>query len=176
MTTTEQRIIEATIKWIANNDYRDLSLRKLAQQIDMTTGALYKYFDSKEDLLFHASIALSQQIADQLAPDQSQSTRDQLLSIAKNLCKLCKKQPNVIDFLFFNPTLAQFYSHPTKQFAFYNTVMELSERVNPGILADQQFFNQIWSFIHGYSLLIIHHVARYDPRMVETTLDQLTRA
>ena len=46
-------------------------------------------------------------------------------------------------------------------------------RSNQGGITDQQFFTQIWSFIQGYSLLILKEVADYDPNLVELTLDEM---
>ena len=52
-------------------------------------------------------------------------------------------------------------------------VMGLVHQVNQGGITDQQFFTQIWSFIHGYSLLILKKVVDYDPNLVELTLDEM---
>ena len=58
-------------------------------------------------------------------------------------------------------------------FEFYDLVMGLVHQVNQGGITDQQFFTQIWSFIQGYSLLILKEVADYDPSLVELTLDEM---
>ncbi|MCD7113606.1 hypothetical protein LTY22_08800 [Limosilactobacillus agrestis] len=41
-------------------------------------------------------------------------------------------------------------------------IQRLAQQVNLGILNDRQFFEQLWSFIQGYSLLIKNDVTTYD--------------
>lgn len=47
MDNTQDKIIQATLDWIQKDDYKKLSMRKLAAKIGMTTGAIYKYFQNK---------------------------------------------------------------------------------------------------------------------------------
>lgn len=175
MDSTEDKIISATIKWIKYDDYEKLSMRKLAAKIGMTTGAIYKYFPNKEELFYQVSIKLSQQLAEGLMVDQIISAKVQLLSIAGKLCLLSQKQPQLVNFLFFNSSLKNFYHNTNHDFEFYNQVMELVHQVNQGGITNQQFFTQIWSFIQGYSLLILKGATNYDSTLVERTLNEMIR-
>lgn len=78
-----------------------------------------------------------------------------------------------MDFLFFNPTIIQVYQTENDDFNFLKEIKNLAQQVNPGILNDQQFFEQLWSFIQGYSLLIKNGVTTYDPQVVKVTLSQM---
>lgn len=49
-TSTEQKIIDNAIQMIDHDGYQNLSLRKLAKQSNMTTGAFYKHFKNKDEL------------------------------------------------------------------------------------------------------------------------------
>ncbi|WP_225420850.1 TetR/AcrR family transcriptional regulator [Limosilactobacillus reuteri] len=109
MKTTKEKIIQTAIEWIITDDYTNLSMRKLANKFGMTTGALYKYFKNKKELFYQVSIRLYQQVAKQLVIDSEISAEDKLLSIANGLCTLSQKQPKLINFLFFNPSLNEFY-------------------------------------------------------------------
>ena len=53
--------------------------------------------------------------------------------------------------------------------------MDLVQQVNQGGITDQQFFTQIWSFIQGYSLLVLNGATNYDPALVERTLNEMIR-
>ena len=170
---TQDKIIQATVEWIKTDDYKNLSMRKLATKIGMTTGAIYKYFQNKNELFYQVSIKLSQQFAEQLITTSESSPKDELLSLANKFCKLSQEQAKLINFLFFNSSLQNFYQHANHDFKFYDQVMRLVHQINSGGVTDQQFFTQIWAFIQGYSLLIINGVAEYEPILVEKTLNEM---
>lgn len=69
--------------------------------------------------------------------------------------------------LIFYPSLNNFYQNTNHDFQFYDQVEELVHQVNQGGITDQQFFTQIWSFIQGYSLLILNGATNYDSTLVE---------
>lgn len=172
---TQDKIIQATREWVENDDYKNLSMRKLAAKIGMTTGAIYKYFQNKDELFYQVSVKLSQKFAEQVITTPEDSAKEELLSLANQFCQLSKEQPKITNFLFFNSSLKSFYQNTNHDFEFYDQVMELVRQVNQKGITDQQFFMQIWSFIQGYTLLILNGVTNYDPALVERTLDEMIR-
>jgi AcrR family transcriptional regulator len=170
---TQNKIIQATIEWIETDDYKNLSMRKLAAKIGMTTGAIYKYFQDKDELFYQVSVKLSRGFAEQLIAISKSLAKDKLLSIAGKFCQLSQQQSKLVDFLFFNPSLNNFYQNNNRDFELYDQVIELVHQVNQGGITDQQFFTQIWSFIQGYCLLIINGITNYDPALVERTLNEM---
>lgn len=175
MDNTQNKIIKATIEWIKTDDYGNLSMRKLAAKIRMTTGAIYKYFQNKDELFYQVSMELSQQISEELSSDSKCTPKATLISLAENLCELSQKQPKLVNFMFFNSSLDKFYRNMNHDFKFYDQIMTLVHRVNRGGITDQQFFMQIWAFIQGYSLLILNRVTNYDSNLVKRTLDEMIR-
>lgn len=99
---------------------------------------------------------------------------DQLLKIAQGFCELFRISSNQIDFLFFNPIVINAYQQANQDFPFLTMTRNLAFQVNPGKLPNEDFFNQIWSFIQGYAFLIKNQVTNYDPDLVKTTLLELT--
>lgn len=172
--STEQKIIDNTIKLIGQEGYQKISLRKLTKQSNVTTGAFYKHFKDKNELFYRVSLILSQKIVDYLQVESKENPLKQLLKIAQGFCKLFKTNPQQMDFLFFNPTVIKVYQQDSHDFSFLTLVRNLAVQVNPGQLTDEDFFNQIWAFIQGYALLIKKRVTDYDPKLVETTLLALT--
>ncbi len=172
---TQDKIIQATREWVENDDYKNLSMRKLAAKIGMTTGAIYKYFQNKDELFYQVSVKLSQKFAEQVITTPEDSAKEELLSLANQFCQLSQEQPKITNFLFFNSSLKSFYQNTNHDFEFYDQVMELVRQVNQKGITDQQFFMQIWSFIQGYTLLILNGVTNYDPALVERTLDEMIR-
>lgn len=175
MDKTQDKIIQATVEWVENDDYKNLSIRKLAAKIGMTTGAIYKYFRNKDELFYQVSVKLSQEFAEQVITTPEDSAKEEILSLANQFCQLSQEQPKITNFLFFNSSLSNFYQNTNHDFKFYDQVMELVWQVNQKGITDQQFFTQIWSFIQGYSLLILNGVTNYDQSLVERTLDEIIR-
>lgn len=169
---TEQKIIDNTIRMIDQAGYQNISLRKLAQQFNMTTGAFYKHFKNKEELFYRTSIVLSQQVADSLKTANG-GAFEQLLTITQGFCKLFQTNPKQMEFLFFNPTVINAYRHSNQAFPFLVMVRDLASQLNPGKVSNDQFFNQIWSFIQGYALLIKNQVTSYNANLVKITLLEL---
>lgn len=169
----EDRIIAATLAEIAAVGYQQLSLRKLANRLKMTTGAIYRHFRDKEELFYRATVVLSQRVAAALPDDQGMSAFERLLTVAQRFCQLVQEQPQLMDFLFFNPSLTTVYQQEQTDFSFLRLVRELSDQVNPGALTNPQFFTQLWAFIQGYALLIKNGVTSYRPEVVRLTLNQL---
>ncbi|MRN07702.1 TetR/AcrR family transcriptional regulator [Lactobacillus sp. 0.1XD8-4] len=169
----EDQIIKVTINFIRTNGYQTVSLRKISQAAGVTTGAFYKRFKNKDVLFYRTAMILSQQFVTKFAINNELSAFDQILQIAQQFCKEFQEQPQVMDFLFFNPTIIQVYQADKDDFSFLQMIQHLAQQVNPGILNDQQFFEQLWSFIQGYSLLIKNGVTTYEPQVVKVTLSQM---
>lgn len=169
----EEKIIKATINFIRTNGYQTVSLRKISQAAGVTTGAFYKRFKNKDVLFYRTAMILSQQFVTKFAINNELSAFDQILQIAQQFCKEFQEQPQVMDFLFFNPTIIQVYQVDKDDFSFLQMIQHLAQQVNPRILNDQQFFEQLWSFIQGYSLLIKNGVTTYEPQVVKVTLSQM---
>jgi len=169
----EEKIIKATINFIRTNGYQTVSLRKISQAARVTTGAFYKRFRNKDVLFYRTAMILSQQFVTKFAINNELSAFNQILQIAQQFCEEFQKQPQVMDFLFFNPTIIQVYQADKNDFSFLQMIQRLAQQVNPGILNNQQFFEQLWSFIQGYSLLIKNGVTSYDPQIVKVTLSQM---
>lgn len=170
---TESKLIQRTIKLINQQGYQDLSLRKLTQAIGLTTGAFYKHFKSKDELLKKASKQLSSNFIARLPLRQGQSAKEQLLIIAKYFCVEFVRQPKAMDFLFFSPIVSQAYQAKTSDYPFLNKVKKLITKIkSSNKLSNQQLFLQVWSFIQGYAYLIKNHITNYDAFLVEQTLNK----
>ena len=169
---TDEKIIDETIKFIRDNDYQQLSLRKISKKAGLTTGAFYKHFKNKDELFYKTSVKLSEQIFEEIDVNQEEAASEQLLQIAKKFCQLFQTKTKIMNFLFFNPSLIKIYQESSKEFPFLKISQNLAYQINNGPLDNEQFFNQIWAFIQGYALLIKNQVTTYDSQLIETTLKQ----
>lgn len=169
---TEDKIINQTISIIDEEGYENLSLRRLTKALNLTTGAFYKHFSSKEALFKQSAQELSKKFIQSVNLSDKDSAETQLLKIAEQLCKEFKLHPKRMKFLFFNPAINFVYSaQETSQFQFLNKVKTLIRKIDAS--REQELFIQIWSFIQGYSYLISNNIAEYDMNLIKTTLSEL---
>lgn len=171
--TTEQDIIHVTIEMIKRDGYKDLSLRKVASETGLTTGAIYTHFKNKEELFYKTSLQIHQSISNKFDLNINESAYERLESVVQTLCQLFEEEPNEMEFIYFNPTLVKAYQNHSADFPFIKLTRSISDQANPGSLNDQQFFYQIWSFIQGYGLLIKNGSVHFDAHMTSVTIQQL---
>lgn len=172
-TDTARQITEAAIKTICQHGYQSISLRKLAGQLGLTTGAVYKHFANKDELFYQCSRTLYQQLQDQLQLTDDQGPFNQLLEVVTTMCHLFADRPLTMEFLFFCPSLISAYQHKGNSFPFLKLTRELCHQVNPGRVSDEQLFIQMWSFVQGYGLLLTNGTTTFDQEMIQTTVYQL---
>jgi len=177
---TKNNIINSTIKIIDNSGYNNISLRKLVKELNLTTGAFYKHFSTKEQLFSEVTVELSQHIADNSY--NSLNTNDvpekQILQLAYSFLEQYQKHPHIMDFLFFNPTSQNTISDSTVDFAYLNLINHLITEliVNKHLRKDKNtLFLQLWSFIQGYGSLIKNQSVQLDKNLIETTLNDLLK-
>lgn len=177
---TKEKIIHLTITEISNNSWENFSLRQVLRKLGLTTGAFYKYFESKDDLFKIISIEISQNIYQTILPTvrQQNSPQEQLLQLGKQLLFYFEKQPNLINFLFFNPSINSLYqaTNPEQEhFQLYNLTVTIINNLLPQKTPAQrqEFLIKIWSFIQGYGFLIKNKVVAFDSELLKQTLNQL---
>lgn len=172
--TTEQRIIMESVKFIQQYGDKQLSLRKIASKMNMTTGAVYMHFKNKNELLERVAHQIYKDILSRIDLDMNQSPYHQLLALTKGLLELFESAPNEMNFIFFNSNLQNAYQNENDDLPFFVLIRKLTHQVNPGYLSDRQFFCQIWAFIKGNALLIKNGVVNYDDHLIVTTMKQIT--
>lgn len=174
MKLTDQDIIEATIEWIDKDGYKNFSLRKLAQKLQITAAAIYKHFKNKNELFAAATKQLSADFINHLPVEDTQTSKERLLTIAQHFCQQFEEKTNLMDFLFFNPqALLALNPQNADKYPFLKEVKGLIHAVNRGEVDDQALFIKLWSFIQGYALLIKNHIADYNSELVSSSLKEL---
>ncbi|CAM3111344.1 TetR/AcrR family transcriptional regulator [Leuconostoc rapi] len=171
MKNTKSLILNTTIEWISEKDYREISLRTLTNSIGITTGAFYKHFNNKEDLYYQVSILLSQELTERLNLDITADPTSELLKVAEQICLLFQNEPYLMAFIMLN----QSNNLDRQNFVFLDAINKLIQRVNPtkNEQSNKALFIQLWSFIQGYGALIKNGVTNYDRGLVKNTLYKL---
>lgn len=177
---TEQKIILLTIDLINEGGVEQISLRNLAKQLGLSTGAFYKHFANKNDLWLVVTKQLSKNMSLELAPilQKKYDSKTKILEIAKVMLLKFQTNPNLMDFLFFNPTSKSDLNLHSTEFNFLKIMNDLVSNLiteNKLIIDKQTLFIQLWSFIQGYGLLIRNHATTFDEELVAQTLHQLIK-
>lgn len=78
----KQRIIDATLKTLKENPLEKVSMRKIAENAGLSTGAIYHFYPSKEELIFACikeSLLFTTKLYDQLNRDIDKSEKAEVL-------------------------------------------------------------------------------------------------
>jgi len=177
---TKNSIIELTIKSIDELGYSNISLRKLARQLELTTGAFYKHFATKNDLWSAVTQKLSNEIATRSTKELNSqaSPETKLLTLSYLYLKEFEDHPNLMDFLFFNPTSQNTVENSTVKFPYLNLINDLIDELitTNNLQKDKQtLFLQLWSFIQGYGFLIKNGGTKFDQQLVKNTLNDFLK-
>jgi len=177
---TKKHIIDLAITLIDNVGYSNISLRKLAKELQLTTGAFYKHFATKDELWLAVTQNLSQQIAIKSTNslNNEEDLEEQILSLSYVLLSEFKNHPNLMEFLFFNPTSQSTLAESDKDFAYLKLIDEIVTQLivkNNLSKNKQTLFIQLWSFIQGYGLLIKNGSVNIDKDLIKNTLNDFLR-
>lgn len=177
---TKNNIIKLTIDLIDESGYTSISLRKLAKELNLTTGAFYKHFSTKEQLFSETTVQISEMIASDAmnSLNKLDSPEEQILQLAYSLLEQYQTRPNIMDFLFFNPTSQSSISETTSNFEYLDLIDGLIIKV----ISDKNLkkskntlFIQLWSFIQGYGSLLKNNSTNLDKDLIKITLNEFLK-
>jgi AcrR family transcriptional regulator len=100
---TRDRIEQAALRLFVQKGVTDTTVRDIAQALDLSEGALYRHFESKDDLVWqlfegrYVALATELQTLAEAAPD----TRTQLAAMIRGFCRVHDEQPDLFHFLLF---------------------------------------------------------------------------
>src|SRR5262245_37295186 len=102
-TDTRQRIETAAIRLFVEKGVAETSVRDIARAIDISDGALYRHFTSKEDLVWRVFaqhyVAFAGHL--QALADEAASARDKLGQMIRGFCQAHDDDPVLFRFLLF---------------------------------------------------------------------------
>jgi AcrR family transcriptional regulator len=91
----KQRIIDATLKTLKENPLEKVSMRKIAENANLSTGAIYHFYPSKDELIFaciQESMLFTSKLYDNLKKDIDKSEKAEVLrDINKRIERRIKK-------------------------------------------------------------------------------------
>ena len=100
---TRERIEEESIKLFAARGIADTSVRDITRAVGISEGALYRHFESKEDLVWqafeHNYTAFAEEL-DRLA-SQPISAKEKIAAMIRGFCRAHDENPTLFNFLVF---------------------------------------------------------------------------
>lgn len=184
--STKQRILKEAATIVSKSSISELSMRVLAQRVGLTPGALYRYFPSKQGMLYaywhNALQELGARIADisSVERDPLKAIRGMLLTYT-NFCLDDHDRFRLI-FLENDQTLAVTYMQQSGGLAPYDMLLSrVIEAMDQGIFVrrDPDLIAQaLWASAHGAVTLLITIVEMpmSDPyTLINTTIGAMMR-
>jgi AcrR family transcriptional regulator len=102
-TDTRQRIEEAATKLFVERGITETSVRAITREVGISEGALYRHFESKEDLVwqtFEANYTAFARDLEALAA-REQDARQKIAAMIRGFCRAHDDNPTLFNFLVF---------------------------------------------------------------------------
>jgi len=113
----KQRIIDAAILVMQENPMEEVTVRKIATQAGLTTGAIYHHYKNKDELLFDVmkqSLQFTHRLAESVKNENHKKGRELLDEIVAEVGKrLSKSEEQKLYILLLMDTVAR--NHPVKK-------------------------------------------------------------
>ncbi len=173
MGTTERRqrergemhdiIIDAAMELFLTEGYEKTSMRKIAEKIEYTPGAIYSYFKDKDEILYeihiHGFTKLSEML--KVALDEV-NPMDKLYKTGKLYIQFALENPEYYDLMFIDRSILRscFEGKDWKQgHAAYDVLVQIvTECIDQGYLPKgdvQAASYAFWSLVHGLVTLVL---------------------
>lgn len=176
--TTEERFVNAGISLLKTHTVSQLSLRQIAREAGMTTGAFYKRFSNKKIYLSVLTKRISVEWARSLTPKlrEIKDPLERLATLGDVLMQAMITQPTLTGFVLLSP-VQPISTEKLKEWPLLNLTMVTIRAVveKYGLPNEDFFFMQIWSFMMGYANLLANKSVVYEATLLRKTLRQLVQ-
>jgi len=157
-----EQILSAAMNILASEGYEAVTIRRLANEIEYTPGALYSYFKDKDEIVFALVVRAAQHLNKVFQAQESlPNPLERLWAIGRAYLKFAMEHQEYYDLLFIMSTPiqkiseAEFSEGYTAFIILRQTVGECMEHgYLPRADADVAAF-ALWSFVHGSVSLMI---------------------
>ena len=196
----KSQLLIFSIDIISKEGVDKLTMRYLAQKLEVSQNALYRHYASKNELLFEVISLAYKDLTSHFAlalQNQTGNSTDQFISIAKAYVFFAIKNPSVFKLMFsqeiqkgklrtnFNKEVMQCYQYLLTTLEIGQQKGEISNHYDINNIA-----NLCWSLVHGIANLLIdnqidivnhnsplpnpeNHLQNIDEKKIETYLDNI---
>jgi AcrR family transcriptional regulator len=164
--TVRRKILNAARTLFLNESYANVSMRKIAEQIEYSPGAIYSYFTSKEDIFFAlAEEGLQVVRAHCSAASHANSPLERVRDVFWRFYTFSKEQPEYFSLIFVDSAVPRI----SRDWERFSSMRELrhdiehdiqlciDEGVFPGVEAPGAVFRLLWTAAYGVSVFRLSH-------------------
>ena len=171
------RILECMHTMICEEGYEQVSIRKLAAQLGVSSAAIYRHYASMSELFQSALIQESDRLAAYLTSDipSSDDSLNKILKISHNYATYALENTRSFDFLFLSPhslrTVTWDKTSPYATLRVFSDIIDEFAADNSINTSRSALLTHFWSFIFGYVLLIRSgSFLEYDENLVKNII------
>lgn len=157
-----EQILDVAMTILIKEGYEALTIRRLADEIAYTPGALYSYFKDKEDIIFALVLRASRHLASVFrAVESIPHPLERLWAIGRAYMKFAMEHQEYYDLMFIMSTPIQKMAESDYQeghTAFYILRATVQDCMQQGYLPQADTDTAayaMWSFVHGNVSLMI---------------------
>ena len=164
--TVRRKILNAARTLFLNEGYANVSMRKIAEQIEYSPGAIYSYFTSKEDIFFAlAEEGLQFVRAHCAGASHSNSPLERVREALWRFYTFSKEQPEYFSLIFVDSAVPRI----SRDWERFSSMRELRADVEhdiqqciedglfPGAESSSAVFRILWTAAYGASVFRLSH-------------------
>jgi AcrR family transcriptional regulator len=164
--TVRRKILNAARTLFLNESYANVSMRKIAEQIEYSPGAIYSYFTSKEDIFFAlAEEGLQVVRAHCSGASHANSPLERIRDVFWRFYTFSKEQPEYFSLIFVDSAVPRI----SRDWERFSSMRELrheiehdiqlciDEGVFPGVEAPGAVFRLLWTAAYGVAVFRLSH-------------------
>src|SRR5688572_6746294 len=164
--TVRRKILNAARTLFLNEGYANVSMRKIAEQIEYSPGAIYSYFTSKEDIFFAlAEEGLQFVRAHCAAASHANSPLERVREALWRFYTFSKEQPEYFSLIFVDSAVPRI----SRDWERFSSMRELradiehdiqqciDEGLFPGVESPGSVFRILWTAAYGAAVFRLSH-------------------
>ncbi|EHD1589144.1 TetR/AcrR family transcriptional regulator [Listeria monocytogenes] len=177
----KEKILETTITLVEKEGFQNVSTRKIAKELGISSTAIYRHYPSLEDLFSKVIIRLSTILAKKLNQNINEkfSAKSCLEKVGIDFVHFSMEKTHFFNLLFLSPYSPKriFESETTLiEFPTISLFLQLVNRMikeNKLAIEPPSLFVQLWSFILGYSMLVREGNVLFEQSVIQHTIQCL---
>ena len=164
--TVRRKILNAARTLFLNEGYANVSMRKIAEQIEYSPGAIYSYFTSKEDIFFALAEEGLQIVRTHCAAStQSSAPLERVREAFWKFYTFSKEQPEYFSLIFVDSAVPRI----SRDWERFSSMRELRQEVEqdiqqciddgmfPADAAAGTIFRVLWTAVYGIAVFRLSH-------------------
>lgn len=171
----KEEILTCTIQMISAEGYQSVSVRKIAKRLGVSPTSIYRHYNNLEDLFKQALIYFGKQLSTFLVYKEEESPERNLELMGIRFIEFATIHKNEFEFLFLSDySFKKISLIDHKELPLISVMTFTIKKIN-NIKNQQILFNQLWSFILGYAILVTKQELDYSEELIQKTVQNFLK-